>query len=524
MKLSAIYVRVSTDAQAEQGTSLDTQVDACYKKAKELSYDSENIVIYRDEGESGADIDRPALNSLRNDVEDGKINDAIFCFDPDRLSRKLNYQLILEEEFTIHDVKLLFVNSDNKRDTAEGKLLFHMQGAVAEYERAKIKERTIRGKLAKARKGQIMPMRTAPYGYVWTEGELQFNESEVEGVKKVFDLYLQGFSMKEIGLQLTSDGFEARYGSWNASTIRNIINSETYIGRYWYNRRKHEKLQTKTKSGKNHAVKEKKRPKSDHILIAVPSIIDETTWQKAQAQKTKNTSYSKRNTKLEYLARGGYLHCVDCGRVLQNTSYTNGHGDKARGVGVYRCPNLNPRNFSTQKCLSSTIKAKQLDELIWNDLMQACSTPENYIYVNDEQDNTINIKREQEHFETQLQKLENEKSKILKLYKKDLLTEEDVEKDLSSIKKREQHIKNQLNILLQHEINTKIMTDDEKKEIIASVKSFFKSNATFEDKRFVFQKLIGTIDIKLRKGVVDISYKGVFNFEITHHFQTKRDS
>lgn len=141
-----IYVRVSTDTQAETGTSLDTQIEACRKKAEELGYDLNKEVLYRDEGESGADIDRPALNSLRVDVEERIVTQAIFCFDPDRLSRKLHYQLILEEEFTKAGVKLVFINSDNRRETPEGMLLFQMQGAIAEFERAKIKERTIRGK------------------------------------------------------------------------------------------------------------------------------------------------------------------------------------------------------------------------------------------------------------------------------------------------------------------------------------------------------------------------------------------
>lgn len=205
------YVRVSTDLQAESGTSLDTQLEANRKKALELGYDLTREIIYRDEGESGADIDRPALNSLRVDIEEKIITEAIFCYDPDRLSRKLHYQLILEEEFTSSGIKLIFVNSDNRRETPEGMLLFQMQGAIAEFERAKIKERTIRGKLAKAKQGKVMPMRYNPYGYIWKDGKLEINEYEVEAVKLIYDMYIHGYNTKKIGEKLISMGYNARF-------------------------------------------------------------------------------------------------------------------------------------------------------------------------------------------------------------------------------------------------------------------------------------------------------------------------
>ena len=517
----AIYVRVSTDAQAEQGTSLDTQVEACQKKGIELGYDMSKAVIYRDEGESGADIDRPALNSLRADVETGIISNTIICYDPDRLSRKLNYQLILEEEFKIAGVKLLFVNSDNKRETPEGMLLFHMQGAVAEYERTKIKERTIRGKLAKARQGQIMPMRTTPYGYTWIDGKLEINEDEIEIVRNVFKWYIEGFTMREIGEKLSYNGFEARYGNWNASTIRNIINNETYIGHYWYNRRKQEKLPTKTKSG-NHSTRGKLRPESDHILIEVPSIIDEAIWKKAQARKVKNTIYSKRNTKLEYLARGGFLKCFDCGRVLQNTSYNykSKSGGKEK-VGIYRCPNLSPRSYGTEKCPSSSIKSRQLDEFIWSDIIEEFLNPTSKELIEFEDEN-IDTEKERKNLQLQQEKVKVEKEKILNLYRKELISMEDVEQQLESIKKKEQLIVEQLNILNQEEENSNTLTEEEKQEIINEIKPFLLNDEIdFEDKQIVFKTLVTSIRIKLRPGVVDLYYDGVITRHKTHFYKPR---
>jgi site-specific DNA recombinase len=520
----AIYIRVSTDAQVESGTSLGTQIDACRKKAQDLGYDLSKEIIYSDEGESGADIDRPALNALRGDIELGIINNAVICFDPDRLSRKLHYQLILEEEFKSSNIPLIFVNSENKRETPEGMLLFHMQGAVAEYERTKIKERTIRGKLAKARQGQIMPMRNTPYGYNWEDGKLKINNNEIKIVKNVFQWYISGLTMKNIGQKLIDMGFQARLGQWNASTIRNILKNETYVGRFWYNRRKHERLSTKTESG-NHAIKEKQRPKSDHILIEVPAIIDEITWQKAQAQKTKNTIYSKRNTKLKYMARGGYLRCADCGRVLQNTSYTVGHGEKSYSVGVYRCPNLNPRSYKTEKCPSSNIKAKLLDNFIWEDLITMWINPQRLELFDNtlSNKNNIDFEKERKHLEVLQSKIKIEKDKILSLYRKELITLEDVESQLESIKRREHFISNQWESLIQQEKDSRkqTMTKEEKQEIFNILDPFLltQENFTLEDKQFILHNLVDIITVKLRKGIVELTYKGVFNVMLKHEYK-----
>lgn len=520
----AIYTRVSTDTQAETGTSLETQTAACRSKAKELGYDAELAEVYRDEGESGADIDRPALNSLRRDIERGIITEAVFIYDPDRLSRKLHYQLILEEEFKIFNVKLIFVNSDNRRDTSEGRLLWHMQGAVAEYERDKIRERTVRGKLEKARQGQILPMRFAPYGYKLENGTLIVNEGEAELVRNIYRWYVAGLTMRQIGRRLIEAGAQTRYGDWNASTIRNILSNDTYIGNYRYNKHKHEKIPNRKTAGGNSAIKEKRRPESDHIIIQVPAIVDDVIWHSAQVQKQKNTKNAMRNSQLQYLGRGGYLHCADCGRVLQNTCYTSGNGDNAYRVGVYRCPDINPRSYGKEKCSSSSIKASFLDLFIWQDLTEALLAPENIRYLDQEEPKAeIDFDAEKKRLTKSKDALTKEKDKILRLYRKEEISMEDVERQLADIKRHENILASQWQLLVQHEQETQRvrMTEQEREALFSAIRPFVEnpSALSFEDRRYVFEQLVTSISVRLRPGHVVLRYDGVFQMETEHLYE-----
>ena len=157
---AAVYARVSTEEQAKHGYSLDEQIDACSSRATALGADE--ILVFRDEAISGAIMERPELNRLRELIAQGEIN-LLVIRDPDRFSRKLVDQLILTEEFEQAGVQLEFIDF-TWQDTPEGRLFYSMKGAVSEYEREKIRERMTRGKIQKAKTGGI-PINFTLYGY-----------------------------------------------------------------------------------------------------------------------------------------------------------------------------------------------------------------------------------------------------------------------------------------------------------------------------------------------------------------------
>ena len=157
---AAVYARVSTDQQAEKGYSLETQIEACKARAGEKG--ALQIEEFVDDGYSGEYIERPALDELRARAGRGEFQIAVF-YDLDRLARKSVTALVVAQELERARVEIVFVR-DSFENNAEGRMFFQMRSAIAEFEREKIKERTLRGKKGKARKGLIIS-NARPLGY-----------------------------------------------------------------------------------------------------------------------------------------------------------------------------------------------------------------------------------------------------------------------------------------------------------------------------------------------------------------------
>jgi len=146
-----IYARVSTDTQqarATIGSQLQTLRDRIAAEGEEL------VEEFLDDGYSGARLDRPGLDRLRDAAETGAI-DAIWCLSPDRLARSYAYQILILDEFARYQVPVRFADAP-PLDDPQGRLLVQIQGVIAEHERAKFAERGRRGKLYRSRAGEVL--------------------------------------------------------------------------------------------------------------------------------------------------------------------------------------------------------------------------------------------------------------------------------------------------------------------------------------------------------------------------------
>ena len=168
----AIYARVSTTQQAEHGYSLETQIEACKKKAVELGATS--IKEYVDDGYSGAYLERPALDSLR-DALSAKLHDCVIIYDTDRLARDTMLLLLITEEIE-KTATLVYVNSEYSK-TPEGQLFYEIRGSFAKYERIKLQDRFNRGRRGKLKSGK--PLKEYKiYGYDFIDGKYVINEKK----------------------------------------------------------------------------------------------------------------------------------------------------------------------------------------------------------------------------------------------------------------------------------------------------------------------------------------------------------
>jgi DNA invertase Pin-like site-specific DNA recombinase len=173
LKRAALYARVSTEKQEREET-VASQVDLLYQAAAASGYDISPTGVFIDEGVSGARLDRPALDRLRDLAAEGAF-EVLLVTVPDRLARRYAYQVLLVEEFTRCGCEVIFVQH-GLGASPEEQMLLQMQGVFAEYERALIQERTRRGRLFAARQGRVN-WGNPPYGSIPISGKPQQRRS-----------------------------------------------------------------------------------------------------------------------------------------------------------------------------------------------------------------------------------------------------------------------------------------------------------------------------------------------------------
>lgn len=368
----AIYARVSTERQQKEQT-IGSQIEQLEQYAKKNKY----IITkrYIDEGWSGGLLARPALDQLRDDCAKKEF-EAVLISCPDRLARKYVYQEIVIEEIQKSEIEIIFLNRPIA-DTPEDRMLLGIQGLVAEYEKEKIRERSRRGKLHKAKKGLVVGG-LAPYGYRYIrktperDGYYEIIQKEAKIIKQIFSLLIRDqMSARAIAKYLTVHQFPPpRQGKrWNNSTTRRIVTNETYAGTTYYNKRysvETENSET-SKYRRNKKNGRRMRPKDQWIPITVPAIISRRAWQLAQAQVKRNSELSPRNAKYRYLLQG-LVFCSDCGSRYM--------GVPCRESLFYRCSNRQ-RNFPLPPdCKAGSIKASTLESAVWGGVCEAIKNPE----------------------------------------------------------------------------------------------------------------------------------------------------
>ena len=340
---AAIYVRVSTDDQVRHGYSLAEQKIACRTRATSIG--ASTVLEFADEGISGTLLDRPGLSALRDAVKNNQI-DAIIVRDPDRLSRKLSHQLLLTEEFERAGVRLEFLDFDWK-DTPEGRLFYSIRGAIAEYEREKIRDRMVRGKNQKARQGGI-PIGFYVYGFHYEPdaGKVTINDNEAAVARNIFKWFvLEDIGMNGVAKRLNDTGIPTRKGrgKWHRNVIRQILTNPAYVGRWRYK----------------------------EFDIPVPALVDEETWNKAQQKLKEARRLWAGRSQNDYLL-SGIISCSDCGNTMTGV-YMTWWDQKVRR---YTC-HKNSQGARNTGCVpSKTLPAEVIEKTVWEQVCAWLDDPE----------------------------------------------------------------------------------------------------------------------------------------------------
>jgi len=355
---AASYFRVSTDNQEAEGTSLQTQLEACREYCRSKGYE---VIHQLSEAYSGLALDRPKLNELREMVRSGEI-DVLVVYSLDRLSRDPTHGVILTQELEKHGVKLEAVTEDV--DNSElGKLISYIRGFASKLEAEKIRERTLRGRRARAREGRMSGGFHTTYGYDYIKvsqkngGRRVINETEAKWVRDMYSwLVDEGLSTNAITYRLRALNIPSKSGGmWHRRSVQSILKNPAYAGKTY--------AFTAAKSGRQFT-----RPQSDWIEIpgVTPPIISQELFDAAQRQLLVNKDKSPRNCKREYLLRG-HVKCRQCRRSYVGAAVKIKRG-KSCTQEFYRCIGKKKMWAPVERCHNKGWSARRLEGMVWAEL------------------------------------------------------------------------------------------------------------------------------------------------------------
>jgi len=363
-KRAVLYARVSSDDRAKTGgANLQAQLDLCREYATKQGYAIVAELAEDDRGASGATFDLPQLSKALDMARNCEF-DVLIARELDRLARDIAKQYIVEQELKQSTVTIEYALYDFA-PTPEGQLQKSIYAAFAEFERAKIRERMVRGRRRKAHNGEVMTHGKPPYGYrlCVTEGkqQLEIYELEAQIIRQIFDWYVnEPLAERRIAKRLTELAVptwgdvhnpkmrkKGQPGQWYASNIDKILRSTTYMGKFVYGKRND---RTNTNN-----------PVENYITADVPAIVSVELWEAAQKRLRENKSFAKRNTKNKYLLQY-LLTCGRCGHKISCTGKTNPRGTQYR---YYKCSSADYYT-AAGKCGSPQFNADYVDNAVWD--------------------------------------------------------------------------------------------------------------------------------------------------------------
>jgi len=319
---TAIYVRVSTEEQAQEGFSIRGQEQKLKDYARVKDWSIYNIYI--DEGISGKNItDRPAINKMITDIKNGHIKNVV-VFKIDRITRSTGDLAYLIDLFSKHGCSFNSLTESIDTQTPSGRMFIKMIGIFAEFERENIAERVRLGCERKVKEGYSLCGNQVSYGYDREDGQKiqTINEKEAPIVKQLFDWYVNdNMPLAQIAKRFNAMKIPTKNSNtWTANTVRTILTNCTYVGRVRYS------LGDKDKYFEADGLHE--------------PIITLETYNKAQKQVEKNKKVSGTKKPRDDNYFQGFLYCPECGSKLKtHGSYNrNGKGETIY-KGAYRCRN-----------------------------------------------------------------------------------------------------------------------------------------------------------------------------------------
>ena len=310
--IAGLYPRVSTEDQSRFGHSLDEQ--EC--KLKQLcDYKNYEIYkVYREEGVSAKNMERPKFQEMMQDMKDGKIN-KIIVYKLDRLTRSIQDLESICSMLEEYNCELESVVEEINTGNANGKFFIRMLTILAQLEIERTSERTKFGLVGAAKKGHLSGRPPLGYKKVDNNKSLFVDELQADVVKRIFSLYLDGMAVNSICKLFNEENVLNR--KWPTTTVDKILSNQLYIGNMEYGKRTNGEKQI--------------------FEDVVPAIVDKTTFDMVQKRKEKNLKNFTRKLTYIFMQK---IRCPKCHKIMGGSSSTSKNNTKHL---YYKCANCGMR-------------------------------------------------------------------------------------------------------------------------------------------------------------------------------------
>jgi len=448
----AIYARVSSDQQAEAGT-IHSQVESLRRRIEQDGQVLSSEFTFLDEGYSGAQLVRPGLERLRDVIAMQSI-DRLYVYAPDRLARKYAYQVLLIDEFRQAGVDVVFLNRAIG-DSPEDDLLLQVQGMIAEYERAKIMERSRRGKRYAARRGDVSVLGRAPYGYHYVNkheggGEARFEivSDEAHVVRQLFDwVGLERMTLSEVRRRLEKEGVQTQTGkkTWHRGTILGMLRNPAYKGQAAFGRTKAGPWKSKLRPARGapaipkQIISTEPRPEDQWIYIPVPALVSESLFEAVQHQLDENRHRARQRRQGKGYLLQGLTVCSHCGYAFcgRTSRYVTVQGE-THPYTYYRCSSTQASRFGSERiCDNHMVRAAVLEKAVWEEVCQILVDPQRLEEEYQRRLDTPEAERENlELVESQLARIRRSIARLIDAYTDGLIEKAEFEPRLGRLRQR----------------------------------------------------------------------------------------
>lgn len=459
----AIYARVSTQEQALEGYSIDEQIERLKKFCE--AQGRSDIKSYIDGGYTGANMDRPSLKALIEDVRKGQI-DKVVVYKLDRLSRSQKDTLHLIEDVFIKN-GAEFESMSERFDTGSsfGRAIIGILSVFAQLEREQIKERMSMGKEGRAKEGRWHGGGYTPAGYDYKDGGLVVNEYEALQVREIFQRYTTGQSVREIEADLREKGIETKNGSWHARAITRVLKNPLYIGLLRY--------KGETAAGRH------------------DPIIDKKTFEEAQ-RRLDIMRRSQPTGARDKTLLSGLIFCGRCG-ARYACSVHGGNGANKNKYKYYACYSrrkISRAMIKDPNCKNKTYRQDELDAIILQEVQKLelnKDAIENMIKAHraPEADNTVEI------LKAEIKRQEEAQAKLIDLYSVGDINKEILADRVQSANRRIKALNEQIH---EAEQNSPQMSAQDAHRLLYNFSDIVK-RGKIEEIRLVIETLIQKIEI-----------------------------